>query len=103
MCDPISAGIALAVGTGATLYGSAQQSSAARANAQAIADQNQRNLMAQNEGFTARNQAALQQAASQQQVSNETLGARESSFEQTRRGQQEAQQNYYDMQIGRAT
>ena len=96
MCDPVSAGIAMAVGAGASLFGSMKQASAQRDAAQAVADQNQANLRAQNEGFTARTLAGTKQTAAQLAAGQETLAGRNAAFETMREGQRSSLQNYQD-------
>jgi hypothetical protein len=74
-----------------------QQAKASTQAAQAVADQNRANQEAQNQGFTARNAAAMQQADTQREVSNQTLAARNQAFDVTRQGQQGAMQRYQEM------
>jgi hypothetical protein len=96
MCDPISAGIASAIGTGVSLIGSMQQASAQKDAAQAVADQNRAEQVAQAQAFTQRNQAAQQQTAAQFAASQETLNARGAAADQMRQAQTAAMQRYQD-------
>lgn len=87
MCEPVSAGIALAAGLGASLYGGMQQSKAAQSAAQAVADQNRANQQAQQTAFTTRNTAAQQQV--QDQLAANTEGIQ---------GRTQVAQQYFDQQ-----
>src|SRR6478609_1211097 len=94
MCDPVSAGIAMAVGAGASLYGSMSSANASRASANAISAQNQATLKAQNEGYTSRLNASLAAIPAQENASREILTSRDSAASQMRAAQQKALDNY---------
>jgi ATPase subunit of ABC transporter with duplicated ATPase domains len=92
MCDPVSAGIATAVGAAASLAGTFMASKAAKENQQAIANQNRQMQVAQNEGFTQRLNAGLQQTAAQAAASQQTLADRGTAANQMRGMQTDALQ-----------
>src|SRR6478672_11182194 len=94
MCDPVSAGIAMAVGAGASLYGSMSSANASRASANAISAQNQATLKAQNEGYTSRLNASLAAIPAQENASREILTSRDSAASQMRAAQQKALDDY---------
>jgi hypothetical protein len=96
MCDPVSIGIATAVGSAASLAGSYVQSQAASANQKAISDANTANTLAQNQGFTQRMQAASAQTAAQTAASQQTLQARNQAANQMRDAQMSALKQYQD-------
>ena len=96
MCDPVSIGVA-AISAGVSLYGSMQQANAAKAQQQAIADQNRAELQAQNQGFTQRIQAAQQQTEAQTAAMQETISARSQAENQMRQAQMSAMKNYQDV------
>jgi hypothetical protein len=96
MCDPISAGIATAVGAASSLAGTYMASQAQQKQAQAIASANQATLKAQNEGFTQRLQAGLQQTAAQTAASQETIQARNQAAVGMRAQQMKSLQDYQD-------
>ena len=96
MCDPVSMGIATAVGAGLSLVGSIQSANAQRAQSQAIADANRQTQVAQNQAFTQRINAGVQQTGAQTAAAQETLSARNQAATQMRQQQQSALQNYQD-------
>lgn len=96
MCDPVSATIATVVGAGASLFGSIQAASAAKRQQQAIVNANNQTLQAQNQGFTQRIQAGLQQTAGQSAASQQTLADRNTAATQMRQQQQQALKDYQD-------
>jgi len=89
-------GIAMVAGTGLSLMGTMQQSKAAQQAQQAIANQNRMTQLAQNQGFTQRINAGLQQTAGQGEAMRQTLEARDTSATQMRRQQQDALQGFQD-------
>ena len=96
MCDPVSAGIATAVGAAASLAGTYMGAQAQRQQSAAIAAANQATLKAQNEGFTQRLQAGLQQTGAQTAAAQETLNARNQAATQMRGQQMQELQRYQD-------
>lgn len=96
MCDPVSAGIATAVGAAASLAGTYMSSQAQKQQSAAIAAANQATMKAQNEGFTQRLNAGLAQTAAQTAASQETIQARNQSATQMRGQQMKALQDYQD-------
>src|SRR3954454_2634684 len=96
MCDPVSMGIAMAAGAGLSLMGTLQQGKAAQQAQQAIMNQNRMTQLAQNQGFTQRINAGVQQTQAQGEAMRQTLEARDTSATQMRRQQQEALQGFQD-------
>jgi hypothetical protein len=96
MCDPVSMGIAMAAGAGLSLMGTLQQGKAAQQAQQAIANQNRMTQLAQNQGFTQRINAGVQQTQAQGEAMRQTLEARDTSATQMRRQQQDALQGFQD-------
>lgn len=96
MCDPVSMGITMAIGAGVSLMGSMQQANAAKANQQAIINQNRATQLAQNEAFNTRIQAGMQQTQAQTEAARETLDARNAATTQMRNQQMEAQTGFRD-------
>jgi hypothetical protein len=96
MCDPVSAAIATAVGTAASLAGTAMGAQAQQKQAQAIASANQQTQLAQNQGFTQRMQAGVAQTAAQTAASQETIQARNQAAMSMRDAQMKSLQDYHD-------
>ena len=93
----ISAGIATAVGSIASLYGTTGQAQTAkRSRRRRSPSRTARRSQAQNEGFTARMQAGLAQTAAQTAASQETLQARSQAANTMRAQQMKALQDYQD-------
>lgn len=97
MCDPVSAGIATAVGAAASLAGTFMASNAAKQNQAAINAQNQATMKAQNEGFTQRLNAGLTQTAAQAAASEATLRDRGTAADTMRTQQMSSLQDYQKM------
>jgi hypothetical protein len=96
MCDPVSAGIATAVGAASSLAGTYMSSQAQQKQAQAIASANQQTQLAQNQAFTQRMQAGVAQTAAQTAASQETIQARNQAANSMRAQQMQSLQNYQD-------
>lgn len=96
MCDPVSAGIATAVGAAASLAGTYMGAQAQKQQAAAISAANQATLKSQNEGFTQRLNAGLQQTQAQTAASQETIQARNQAATQMRGQQMKSLQDYQD-------
>ena len=96
MCDPVSAAIATAVGTAASLAGTYMGAQAQKQQSAAITAANQATLKAQNEGFTQRLNAGLQQTGAQTAAAQETLNARNQAATSMRGQQMQELQRYQD-------
>jgi len=96
MCDPVSAGIATAVGAAASLAGTYMGAQAQRQQASAIAAANRQTQLAQNQGFTQRMQAGLQQTQAQTAAAQETIQSRNQAAMQMRQQQMKSLQDYQD-------